>query len=64
MLSVCFKEKLKIKPEVLMDIIINTNQDIRLILNHLSMLAASNNDKMKASTKDIKIVSFNIVFTK
>lgn len=55
-MSVCFKEKLKIKPEELTDIITSANQDIRLIMNHLSMLSVQKTS-MANSSKHIKLVS-------
>lgn len=54
-MSMCFKEKLKIAPNVITDIITSANQDIRLIINHLSMLAVENS-KLANSTKHIKMV--------
>lgn len=65
MMSVCFKEGIKINPDALTEIIMGANQDIRQILNHLSMW--SSNDKHISMTtatkeansakKDIKIVN-------
>ncbi|XP_042886240.1 replication factor C subunit 1-like isoform X3 [Penaeus japonicus] len=43
MMSICFREGIKIKPDALDQIIIGSNQDIRQILHHLSMWSA--NDK-------------------
>ncbi|XP_030754846.1 replication factor C subunit 1 [Sitophilus oryzae] len=37
MLSICFKEGIKIKPDTLSQLIVGTGGDIRQILNHLSM---------------------------
>lgn len=64
MMSICFKEGVKIKPDVLTDIIINTNHDVRLIINHLSVLASGNNLNMPLSSKYVSIVSNfkNILF--
>lgn len=61
-MSMCFKEKLKLAPNVITDIITSANQDIRLIINHLSMLAVENS-KLANSTKHIKMVIslFNFV---
>lgn len=61
MMSICFKEGLKVKPEVLTDIIVNTNQDIRLILNHLSMLAAQSSTDMSVATKYVKIGPWDVL---
>merc|ERR1711983_314217 len=46
MMSICFKEKIKIDAKALMDMISGCNQDVRQVLHHLSMLkhTASNLD--------------------
>merc|ERR1719430_1175814 len=50
MMSVCFKEKIQIKPEALTELIIGCGQDVRQVLHHLSMVKASNlESKMEAS---------------
>jgi len=50
MMSVCFKEKIQIKPEALTELIVGCGQDVRQVLHHLSMVKASNLDsKMEAS---------------
>ena len=41
MMSICFKEKIQIKPEALTELIIGCGQDMRQVLNHLSMVRAS-----------------------
>ncbi|KAG7155024.1 Replication factor C subunit 1-like [Homarus americanus] len=41
MMSVCFREGIKIKPDALDQIIVGTNQDVRQILHHLSMWSAN-----------------------
>ncbi|XP_014246780.1 replication factor C subunit 1-like [Cimex lectularius] len=61
MLSICFKEGLKIKPNILTDIIMSTNQDIRLVLNNLSLLAARNDASMNVSAKDLKLGAWDVV---
>ena len=38
MMSVCFKEKIKIKPEALQELIVGCGQDVRQVLHHLSMI--------------------------
>lgn len=38
MMSVCFKEKIKIAPDALLDLIVACNQDVRQVLGHLSLL--------------------------
>ncbi|KAL7636133.1 UNVERIFIED_CONTAM: hypothetical protein RMT77_013952 [Armadillidium vulgare] len=40
MLSVCFREGIKIKPEALDQMIVGSNQDIRQVLHHLSLWSA------------------------
>lgn len=61
MRSVCFKEKLDITSETLTDIITSANNDVRLILNHLSMLAADKSD-LEASQKYVKLVRYFVKF--
>lgn len=51
MMSVCYREGVKIKPEALDQIIIGSNQDIRQVLHHLSMWSA--NEK-NLQTEDMK----------
>jgi len=41
MMSVCFKEKIQIKPEALTELIIGCGQDVRQVLHHLSMVKAA-----------------------
>ena len=38
MMSVCFKEKIQIKPNALTELIIGCGQDVRQVLHHLSMV--------------------------
>lgn len=61
MMSVCFKEKLKIPPDTLSSIIASTDNDIRLTLNHLSVVAAGK-DNLNISKKYIKMVGWCLVF--
>ncbi|XP_014270251.1 replication factor C subunit 1 isoform X2 [Halyomorpha halys] len=61
MMSVCFKEGLKVKPEVLSDIITSTNQDIRLILNHLSVLSAQASLNLPMASKYIKLGPWDVL---
>lgn len=51
MMSVCYREGIKIKAEALDQIIIGSNQDIRQVLHHLSMWSA--NEK-NLQTDDVK----------
>ncbi|XP_073992983.1 germ line transcription factor 1 isoform X2 [Rhodnius prolixus] len=60
MYSICYKENLKIKPEQLVEIISSTNQDIRLVLNHLSMLAAKKEENMNFKNKEIKLGAWDV----
>ena len=51
MMSVCFKEKIPIKPDALSELISGCGQDVRQVLHHLSMIKASGMDggpKMEA----------------
>jgi len=51
MMSVCFKEKVPIKPDALTELIVGCGQDVRQVLHHLSMIRASDSgDKMDAAT--------------
>uniref|UniRef100_A0A0A9XI57 Activator 1 large subunit n=2 Tax=Lygus hesperus TaxID=30085 RepID=A0A0A9XI57_LYGHE len=61
MMSICFKEGLKIKPDVLNNIIASTNQDIRLVLNHLSMLAAKRDSEMVVTNKELKLGAWEVL---
>ena len=47
MMSVCFKEKVKIAPDALTDLIVGCNQDIRQVLHQLSMLKARSGEPFK-----------------
>lgn len=61
MMSVCFKEGLKITPDQLNDIIKSTNQDIRLVLNHLSVLAAQKESKLANSEKYVRLGPWDVL---
>jgi len=56
MMSVCFKEKIKIAPDALTDLIVGCNQDIRQVLHQLSMLKAKSAgvESEKLTAADIK----------
>ena len=41
MMSVCFKEKIQIKPDALTELIVGCGQDVRQVLHHLSMVKAA-----------------------
>ena len=49
MMSVCFKEKLKITPDALTELIVACNQDVRQVLHHLSLLKARPDPKPLAA---------------
>jgi len=53
MMSICFKEKLKISAPAVQNIIRSCNPDIRQTINTLSMIAA-NNKKDKIEYDDVK----------
>lgn len=66
MMSVCFKEGIKLEAAALDEIISGTNNDIRQTLNHLALYSATKGVKIETSDakknaqmaeKDIKIVS-------
>jgi replication factor C subunit 1 len=66
MMSVCFKEGIKVEPAALEEIIIGTGNDVRQTLNHLAMYSAKKGTKLTTDTakhnadiarKDVKIVS-------
>ena len=51
MMSICFREKIKIAPNVLLELITGCNQDIRQVLHHLSMLKAKSEQFSEEDTK-------------
>ncbi|XP_068134562.1 replication factor C subunit 1 isoform X2 [Hyperolius riggenbachi] len=69
MMSVAFKEGLKIPPPAMNEIILGANQDIRQVLHNLSMWSAGNKamtyDEAKSNAnnakKDFKIGPFDVV---
>ncbi|XP_039293527.1 replication factor C subunit 1 isoform X2 [Nilaparvata lugens] len=61
MMSICYKEGLKIAPDKLNDIIKSTDQDIRLILNHLSVLAANKDSQLPNSEKFVKLGPWDVL---
>lgn len=69
MMSICFKEGIKVEAAGLDEIISGTGNDIRQTLNHLALYSASKDVKItttdakqnaQSSEKDVKIVSFLI----
>ncbi|KAA0191685.1 hypothetical protein HAZT_HAZT007176 [Hyalella azteca] len=51
MMSVCFREGVKLKPEALDQIILGSNQDVRQILHHLAVFSANNKSMDSEQTK-------------
>lgn len=52
MMSICFKEGVKLKPEALDEIATGANQDIRQVLHHLSILSSK---EKNLSTEQAKL---------
>lgn len=58
MMSICFKEGIKISPEALSQLIVSSGQDIRQTVHLLSVCASGlTSDEAKAVRKDIKMVN-------
>lgn len=65
MMSVCFKEGIKVPSEALNDIITGANNDIRQVLHHLSLWSVKDKqlsienvkEESQRAKKDIKLVS-------
>ena len=56
MMSICFKEKVKITPDALNQLIIGCNQDIRQVLHHLTLIkAGAKEGEEKLGTEKAKI---------
>lgn len=53
-MSICFKEKFKLPPSKIEEIILATNNDIRQTLNHLSLLSAGKDLELKTKPTDEK----------
>ncbi|KAM8704543.1 hypothetical protein ACLKA7_009056 [Drosophila subpalustris] len=66
-MSICFKEKLKMPPAKLEEIIAATNNDIRQTINHISLLSAGEQLPEKAiagqqvASKDLKLGPWDVV---
>lgn len=58
MMSICFKEGIKMTPDDLTHIIQSTNQDIRQVINHLAMLSAKTEKMEDVEKKDPKVDKF------
>lgn len=58
MMSICCKEGLKIPPDVLSQLIVSANQDVRQTLNLLSLWAADtrllDGDQLRKDAKNVK----------
>uniref|UniRef100_A0A8D8WJC6 Activator 1 large subunit n=1 Tax=Cacopsylla melanoneura TaxID=428564 RepID=A0A8D8WJC6_9HEMI len=62
MMSICFKENIKVSPQVMTDIITNSNQDIRATLNQLSMLSAqSQSNTVQSEAKNVKLGPWDVL---
>ncbi|PNF30645.1 Replication factor C subunit 1 [Cryptotermes secundus] len=69
MMSICFKEGIKMSPETLNDIITGTNHDVRQVLHHLSVWSVKDKqlsfenikeESLKAK-KDVKLGPWDVV---
>ncbi|KAH8318009.1 hypothetical protein KR074_000152, partial [Drosophila pseudoananassae] len=64
-MSICFKEKVKISPAKVEEIIAATNNDIRQSINHIALLSAKEDSVGKAgqqvATKDLKLGPWEVV---
>lgn len=54
MMSVCFKEKIKISPDALNELIVGCNQDVRQVLHHLSMMKGRRDQEGKMDATQAK----------
>lgn len=67
MMSVCFKEQMKVDPKAIEEIIAASNNDIRQTINYLAMLSAGKNlpqsstDKSNVMKKDLKVGPWEVV---
>ena len=72
MMSICFKEGVKIAPDALMELITGCNQDVRQVLHHLTFLKAREGDEKldaagakkeaeKSKKTSIKVGPFDVV---
>lgn len=67
MMTVCYKEGIKIGNDELTKLIVSSNQDIRQILHHLSLLRTKNKGKSASmeqhgTIKDVRLVSTTEIF--
>ncbi|XP_046396184.1 replication factor C subunit 1 isoform X2 [Ischnura elegans] len=70
MMSICFKEGVKLAPEALANLITSTNQDIRQVLHQLNMWSADKNttktdgspsSKRKQTLKDVRLGPWDVL---
>lgn len=68
MMSVCFKEQMKVDPKAVEEIISASNNDIRQTINYLAMLSAGKDmpqkageDKANVMKKDLKVGPWEVV---
>lgn len=68
LMSICFKEKFKMNPEKLEEIIAATNNDIRQTINHLALLSAGEQlpqqtqpQQQQVASKDLKLGPWEVV---
>ncbi|XP_071451622.1 replication factor C subunit 1 [Hetaerina americana] len=71
MMSICFKEGVKVAPDALANLISSTNQDIRQVLHQLNMWSADKNairksdgapsTKRKDSLKDVRLGPWDVL---
>lgn len=71
MMSVCFREQMKVDPKAIEEIITASNNDIRQTINYLAMLSAGKDipkkegevaDRSNVMKKDLKIVSGGLFY--
>ncbi|XP_016970315.1 replication factor C subunit 1 [Drosophila rhopaloa] len=64
-MGICFKEKVKISPAKVEEIIAATNNDIRQSINHIALLSAKEESSLKSgqqvATKDLKLGPWEVV---
>lgn len=58
MMSICFKEGIKVTQDQLTQIINSTNQDIRQVINHLAMMSATSETNKDVEEKTTKLDKF------
>lgn len=69
LLSICFREKIKVPPPIIEEIILASNNDVRQSLNHLTMLSAAgglvksvtDDGRKETAKKDLKLGPWDVV---